>query len=232
MLEVKNLNMSYGIIPILWDINFKIKSHEFVSLIGPNGAGKTSLLKCIAGLAKHTGMITFFGERIDGLPPHIIARKGIVLVPEIILGVFPRLTVRENLMIGSYLNMEKFAENLEWVYNIFPRLKEREKQLAGTLSGGERQMLNIARALMSKPKLLMLDEPSTGLAPKIVGKIFKTIKEIQQRGISILLVEQNAFMSLKISDRSYVIEQGKISLEGKSEKLINDPKVKAAYMGI
>jgi len=234
MFKVENLNVFYDKSQVLFDINFNVEKGEIVSILGANNAGKSTLLKTIVGLVKpKTGSIFFMDKRTDGLPTCKITELGISLVPER-RRLFDRMTVLENLQLGAYVkrarkNMDK---NLRMVFDLFPILKERKNQLAGTLSGGEQQMLAIARGLMSDPSLLMLDEPSTGLAPKIVGKIFKTIKEIQQRGISILLVEQNAFMSLKISDRSYVIEQGKISLEGKSEKLINDPKVKAAYMGI
>lgn len=234
MLKIENLNVFYGKSQVLFDISLKVEKGEIVSVIGANNAGKSTLLKTIVGLVKSSsGSIFFMDKRTDGLPAYKITELGISLVPER-RRLFDRMTVLENLQLGAYVrrarkNMEK---NLRMAFELFPILEERRNQLAGTLSGGEQQMLAIARGLMSDPLLLMLDEPSTGLAPKIVDKIFKTIKEIQQHGISILLVEQNAFMSLKISDRSYVIEQGKISLEGKSEKLLNDPRVKAAYIGI
>jgi len=234
VLKIENLNVFYGKSQVLFDISLKVEKGEIVSVIGANNAGKSTLLKTIVGLVKSSsGSIFFMDKRTDGLPAYKITELGISLVPER-RRLFDRMTVLENLQLGAYVrrarkNMEK---NLRMAFELFPILEERRNQLAGTLSGGEQQMLAIARGLMSDPLLLMLDEPSTGLAPKIVDKIFKTIKEIQQHGISILLVEQNAFMSLKISDRSYVIEQGKISLEGKSEKLLNDPRVKAAYIGI
>jgi branched-chain amino acid transport system ATP-binding protein len=234
VLKIENLNVFYGKSQVLFDISLKVEKGEIVSVIGANNAGKSTLLKTIVGLVKSSsGSIFFMDKRTDGLPAYKITELGISLVPER-RRLFDRMTVLENLQLGAYVrrarkNMEK---NLRMAFDLFPILEERRNQLAGTLSGGEQQMLAIARGLMSDPLLLMLDEPSTGLAPKIVDKIFKTIKEIQQHGISILLVEQNAFMSLKISDRSYVIEQGKISLEGKSEKLLNDPRVKVAYIGI
>jgi branched-chain amino acid transport system ATP-binding protein len=234
VLKIENLNVFYGKSQVLFDISLKVEKGEMVSVLGANNAGKSSLLKTIVGLVKpSSGSIFFMDKRIDGLPAYKITELGISLVPER-RRLFDRMTVLENLQLGAYVrrarkNMEK---NLRMAFDLFPILEERRNQLAGTLSGGEQQMLAIARGLMSDPLLLMLDEPSTGLAPKIVDKIFKTIKEIQQHGISILLVEQNAFMSLKISDRSYVIEQGKIVLEGRSEKLLNDPKVKVAYIGM
>jgi branched-chain amino acid transport system ATP-binding protein len=234
VLEIENLNVFYGRSQVLFDISLKVEKGEIVSVLGANNAGKSTLLKTIVGLVKpSSGSIFFMDKRIDGLPAYKITELGISLVPER-RRLFDRMTVLENLQLGAYVrrarkNMEK---NLRMTFDLFPILEERRNQLAGTLSGGEQQMLAIARGLMSDPLLLMLDEPSTGLAPKIVDKIFKAIVEIQQRGISILLVEQNVFMSLKISDRSYVLEQGKISLEGMSEKLINDPRVKTAYMGI
>jgi branched-chain amino acid transport system ATP-binding protein len=234
VLKIENLNVFYGRSQVLFDISLKVEKGEIVSVLGANNAGKSTLLKTIVGLVKpSSGSIFFMDKRIDGLPAYKITELGISLVPER-RRLFDRMTVLENLQLGAYVrrarkNMEK---NLRMTFDLFPILEERRNQLAGTLSGGEQQMLAIARGLMSDPLLLMLDEPSTGLAPKIVDKIFKAIVEIQQRGISILLVEQNVFMSLKISDRSYVLEQGKISLEGMSEKLINDPRVKTAYMGI
>jgi branched-chain amino acid transport system ATP-binding protein len=212
VLKIENLNVFYGKSQVLFDISLKVEKGEMVSVLGANNAGKSSLLKTIVGLVKpSSGSIFFMDKRIDGLPAYKITELGISLVPER-RRLFDRMTVLENLQLGAYVrrarkNMEK---NLRMAFDLFPILEERRNQLAGTLSGGEQQMLAIARGLMSDPLLLMLDEPSTGLAPKIVDKIFKTIKEIQQHGISILLVEQNAFMSLKISDRSYVIEQGKI----------------------
>lgn len=234
MLKVENVDVFYDKSQVLFNINLYVEKEEIVSLLGSNNAGKSTLLKTIAGLLKpKTGAILFANKRIDGLPPYKITELGISLVPER-RRLFNYMTVLENLQIGAYpkkarRNMDK---NLRMVFDLFPVLDERRTQLAGTLSGGEQQMLAIARGLMSEPSFLMLDEPSTGLAPKIVEKIFRAVDEIRQQGISILLVEQNAFMSLKISDRSYVLEQGRITLEGESRKLINDSRLKSAYLGV
>lgn len=233
LLEVKELETSYGQLKVLWGISFKIDKGEIVSLLGPNGAGKTTTLKTIAGLVKEEkGDILFEGERINDLPPYERVKKGITLVPE---GgeLFPYMTVQENLDIGSYLPeaRKKKDENLEIVFNIFPRLKERRNQLAGTLSGGERRMLAIGRALMSSPKLIMFDEPSLGLAPNLAVEVLQTIKKLNEEGYTILLVEQNIKLSLKISHRAYILENGKIALEGSSDKIINNPHVKEAYLG-
>lgn len=233
LLKVSNLEASYGELKVLWGISFEIDKGEIVSILGPNGAGKTTTLKTIAGLVKEDkGDIVFDGERINDLLPYERVRKGISLVPE---GgeLFPYMTVQENLDIGAYLPeaRKKRDENLEMVFNIFPRLKERRKQLAGTLSGGERRMLAIGRALMSSPKLIMFDEPSLGLAPNLAVEVLNTIKELNKEGYTVLLVEQNVRLSLKISDRSYVLENGKIVLEGSSEEIASDPHVKQAYLG-
>ena len=233
LLEVKELETSYGQLKVLWGISFKIDKGEIVSLLGPNGAGKTTTLKTIAGLVKEEkGDILFEGERINDLPPYERVKKGITLVPE---GgeLFPYMTVQENLDIGSYLPeaRKKKDENLEIVFNIFPRLKERRNQLAGTLSGGERRMLAIGRALMSSPKLIMFDEPSLGLAPNLAVEVLQTIKKLNEEGYTILLVEQNIKLSLKISHRAYILENGKITLEGSSDNIINNPHVKEAYLG-
>ena len=233
LLEVKELETSYGQLKVLWGISFKIDKGEIVSLLGPNGAGKTTTLKTIAGLVKEEkGDILFEGERINDLPPYERVKKGITLVPE---GgeLFPYMTVQENLDIGSYLPeaRKKKDENLEIVFNIFPRLKERRNQLAGTLSGGERRMLAIGRALMSSPKLIMFDEPSLGLAPNLAVEVLQTIKKLNEEGYTILLVEQNIKLSLKISHRAYILENGKIALEGSSDNIINNPHVKEAYLG-
>lgn len=229
LLKVNNLEASYG---RLWGISPKVDKGEIVSIIGPNGAGKSTLLKTISGLIKEDkGDIIFDGEKINGLPPYERVKKGISLVPE---GgeLFSYITVQENLDIGAYLPeaRKKKDENLEIVFNVFPRLKERRKQLAGTLSGGERRMLAIGRALMSSPKLLMLDEPS--LAPNLAAEVLKIIKELNREGYTILLVEQNVRLSLKISDRSYVMENGRIVLEGSSSEIAKNPHVKQAYLGL
>lgn len=257
MLELFNLHTYYGKIEALKDINLKVEQDEIVTLIGANGAGKTTLLKTISGLLAHftplesprcssgdginpvtrpfltgfTGEIKFLGERISGLKAHQITKQGIVQVPE---GrkIFPLLTVKENLELGAYHKKKnEIKRNLEKVYHLFPVLQEREKQLGATLSGGEQQMLAIARALMAEPKLLMLDEPSMGLAPILVEKIFQIIKEINRESTTILLVEQNAYQALKIAHRGYVLETGKIILADTAENLLNNEEVKKAYLG-
>lgn len=234
MLAVKNVSASYGIIQILRDISFQVKEKEIVSIIGPNGAGKTTLVKTIIGLLQpEKGKISFKGENIEKLPPYERAKKGLILIPE---GreIFPRMTVEENLKLGAYTNNDKSAvkENKEKVYQIFPVLKKKEKALAQTLSGGEQQMLVICRSLMSNPKLLILDEPSLGLAPIIVEKVLDTVCKINEEGVTILLVEQNIRDSLDIADRGYVLEQGKIILEGKSKELLSSNHIKEVYMGL
>ncbi len=234
MLEIKSLEASYGELKVLWGINLEVGKGEIVALVGPNGAGKTTLLRTIVGVVKEDkGDIVFEGRRINDLPPYERVKLGISLVPE---GgeLFPYMTVQENLDIGAYLPeaRKKYHENLEFVFTLFPRLKERRNQLAGTLSGGERQMLAIGRALMSSPKILMFDEPSLGLAPNLALNVLKTIQELNKEGYTILLVEQNVRLALKISSRGYVIENGRIVLKGSSEELLNDPHVKKAYLGL
>ncbi len=233
MLEVKDLCVSYGGIKALRGINMQVADKKIVSLIGANGAGKSTLLRSISGLVKaQSGSIKFDGEEILGQSIDKICKKGIALVPE---GrrVFTDLTVAENLKIGAYLRNDKdgIAKDLEWVYELFPRLKERNWQFAGTLSGGEQQMLAVGRALMSRPKLLMMDEPSLGLAPLIVQQIFSIIEEINKKGVTILLIEQNANMALKAADTAYVLETGDITLSGSGESLLADEKVREAYLG-
>lgn len=235
LLNVKDLNVSYGDLQILHDINMKVNKHEIVTVIGANGAGKTTLLKTIAGLIKPREGEIFYQEiKLKSLPPHKIAEIGITYVPE---GrrPFPYLTVEENLKLGAYTKRARMRinENLEFVFNLFPILKERRGQLAYSLSGGEQQMLAIGRALMSSPELIMFDEPSLGLAPKIVDMIFDIIKKInQEEGITILLVEQNAHIALELADRGYVLETGRIVLEGESIELKNNDQVRKAYLGI
>ena len=234
MLEIKSLEASYGELKVLWGINLEVGKGEIVALVGPNGAGKTTLLRTIVGVVKEDkGDIVFEGRRINDLPPYERVKLGISLVPE---GgeLFPYMTVQENLDIGAYLPeaRRKYYENLEFVFTLSPRLKERRNQLAGTLSGGERQMLAIGRALMSSPKILMFDEPSLGLAPNLALNVLKTIQELNKEGYTILLVEQNVRLALKISSRGYVIENGRIVLKGSSEELLNDPHVKKAYLGL
>ncbi|HCJ66644.1 MAG TPA: ABC transporter ATP-binding protein [Elusimicrobia bacterium] len=231
MLELFNIHTYYGEIEALKGINLKVEEGEIVTLIGANGAGKTTLLKTISGLLTHTsGEIRFLDEKISGLKAHQITKYGIVQVPE---GrkIFPLLTVKENLEIGAYRKKNGVKENLEKVYQLFPVLKEREKQLGATLSGGEQQMLAIGRGLMAEPKILMLDEPSMGLAPILVEKIFQIIKEINQQGTTILLVEQNAYQALNIAARGYVLETGKIVLSDTAKNLLNNEAVKKAYLG-
>jgi branched-chain amino acid transport system ATP-binding protein len=234
MLEIKNLAVSYGAIKALHDVSLSVKSGSIVTLIGSNGAGKSTTLRAISGLVKPTsGEILYDGQNIAGLPAHQIVARGLSHVPEGRM-VFANLTVHENLMMGAYLQRDKavIAAELELVFKTFPRLKEREKQVAGTLSGGEQQMLAIGRALMSKPKFLMMDEPSLGIAPLLVKTIFEKIVEINRtHGITILLVEQNANLALEISKYGYVLETGKIILQNESAALRQDPKVRSAYLG-
>jgi len=234
LLEVEGIDVFYGELQALWGVSLKVDEGEFVALIGPNGAGKTTTLKAISGLLKPAkGQIVFDGKDITGLPPHTIAAMGIAHVPE---GrqIFPGLTVLENLKIGAYVRRarEKFEESLEFVFSLFPRLKERRNQIAGTLSGGERQMLAIARGLMSRPKLLMLDEPSLGLAPKLVLEVMDTLKRLHGEGLTILLVEQNVKYALELADRAYVLETGRVVMEGPGRELLEDPRIKSAYLGI
>jgi branched-chain amino acid transport system ATP-binding protein len=231
ILEVKDLHVSYGGIKAVKDISFEVPRGEVVTLIGANGAGKSSTLRSIVGLVKpESGSIQFEGAELAGLPTDQIVSKGITLVPE---GrrVFPDLTVLENLKIGAYMRKDSLEEDLKWVHDLFPRLKERSWQLAGTLSGGEQQMLAIGRALMSKPELIMMDEPSLGLAPIIVQGVFDIIREINKQGVTILLVEQNANMALKAANKGYVMETGRITLTGTGAELLENEEVKAAYLG-
>lgn len=235
MLEVDRIRVMYDKALILRDVEVSVRHGEIVALIGSNGAGKTTTLKAIAGLAKiSSGRIVFEGNRIDTMPPYKRASLGLVLVPEG-RGLFPRMTVEENLEIGAYLrrDREEVYRDLEYVFSLFPVLRERRRQLAGTLSGGEQQMLAIAKGLMARPRLLMLDEPSVGLAPRVVDQIFDTIREIsRERGISVLIAEQNAYAALSISDRAYVLENGAVALAGESRELMEDPRVKTLYLGL
>lgn len=234
MLNVKNINVYYGDLQVLFDVSLTVNKGEFCAIIGSNNAGKTTLLKTISGLIKpKTGCIEFNGRKIEGAMPHHIVEQGIVLVPEGRL-IFSNMTVLENLYVGSYLKNAKQEreKKLQEVYELFPILKERKNQIARTLSGGEQQMLAIARALMSSPRLLLIDEPSWGLAPLIVKKIFDLLKYLNERGLTILLVEQNVHVALKYSDRAFVLESGRIVMEGVSEELIGNEYVKKAYLGI
>ena len=231
MLEIKDLSVSYGGIKAVKDISFVVPKGEVVTLIGANGAGKSSTLRSIVGLVKpESGSILFEGSELAGLSTDQIVSRGITLVPE---GrrVFPDMTVLENLKIGAYMRKDSLEEDLKWVHDLFPRLKERSWQLAGTLSGGEQQMLAIGRALMSKPDLIMMDEPSLGLAPLIVQSVFDIIREINRQGVTILLVEQNANMALKAANLGYVMETGRITMTGTGAELLENEEVKSAYLG-
>ncbi len=232
LLEVKNIKVYYGNINAIKDISFEVNEGEIVTLIGANGAGKSSILNTVAGLIKpKSGEIIFDGQGIIGIPAHKIVSKGMALCPE---GrrIFQQLSVKENLEMGSYTRpVNEVSESIEKVYELFPRLKERYKQIAGTLSGGEQQMLAMGRALMSKPRLMMLDEPSMGLAPILVEQIFDIINNLHKSGTTILLVEQNAQMALSIADRGYVMETGRIVTGGTGKELLRDDAVKKAYLG-
>ena len=231
ILKVEHINVYYGNIHAIKDISFEVNEGEIVTLIGANGAGKSSTLNTVSGLLRSkTGSITFIGENISHTPAFKIVGKGLAMVPE---GrrIFQPMTVRENLDMGAYTNNGSIDSKLEAVYEQFPRLKEREKQVAGTLSGGEQQMLAMGRALMSSPKLLMLDEPSMGLAPILVEQIFDIISALHKRGTTILLVEQNAQAALAVADRGYVLETGKIVMEGNGAELLSSPAIKKAYLG-
>ena len=233
MLEVTGLHVAYGGIQAVRSITFHVNEGETVALIGANGAGKTSTLKAIARVLDAVGGdVHFCGEKISKIAPHYVIRKGIALVPEG-RGVFPRLSVQENLRMGAFVRDDKagIEQDLQKVFAYFPRLRERESQLAGTLSGGEQQMLAIGRALMGRPKLLLLDEPSMGLAPIMVQKIFEVIRAVAAEGMTILLIEQNAKLALESSRRAYVMESGEITLTDDSAALLSSPKVRAAYLG-
>lgn len=233
MLEIRNVSGGYGLVQILWDVSFKVNEKEIVSIIGPNGAGKTTLVRTIAGLLPATaGSIRFNGTNIENLPPYEIVKRGITLIPE---GreIFPRMTVEENLQLGAYTIRDKAKVNAikQHVYEIFPVLRKKEKALAQTLSGGEQQMLVICRSLMSNPHLLILDEPSLGLAPIVVEKVLDTLRMINEDGVTILLVEQNIRDSLNLANRAYVLEEGKIIIEGQGRELLSNDHIKEVYLG-
>ncbi|MCF2557378.1 MAG: ABC transporter ATP-binding protein [Bacteroidales bacterium] len=231
ILKVENLNVYYGSIHAVKGISFEVNQGEIVTLIGANGAGKSTTLNTITGLLhSRTGSVTFLGETLGKVPPHKVVSKGLALVPE---GrrVFLQMTVEENLEMGAFTRSGTAAEDMEQVYTLFPRLKERRRQIAGTLSGGEQQMLAMGRALMSRPKLLMLDEPSMGLAPILVEQIFDIIRDLHQAGTTILLVEQNAQAALSVADRGYVLETGRIVTSGTGKELLTSPAIKKAYLG-
>jgi branched-chain amino acid transport system ATP-binding protein len=233
MLTIENISVNYGAIEALRSVSMHVEKGEVVTLIGANGAGKTTTLRTITGLLEpRSGRIMFEGEDISGKPTHKLVARGISMSPEG-RGVFANLSVRENLQMGAYLqkNRSEIASGMKRVYEMFPRLKERETQKAGTLSGGEQQMLAMGRALMSRPRLLLLDEPSLGLAPLVVHTIFQAIEEIKSTGTTILLVEQNAKAALGHSDRAYVLETGEIVMDGISKDIANDPRIKEAYLG-
>jgi branched-chain amino acid transport system ATP-binding protein len=233
LLELKGLQVAYGGIHAVKGIDLTVAQGELVCLIGANGAGKTTTLKGITGLQPvKSGTIHYAGEDITGKPAFELVRKGLSMVPEG-RGVFGALTIEENLAMGAYARNDRAAirDDVERVFGLFPRLKERRKQTAGTLSGGEQQMLAMGRALMSRPKLLLLDEPSMGLAPLMVQKVFETVLTVSREGVTILLIEQNAKLALEVSGRGYVMESGEITLHGEAKQLLSDPKVRAAYLG-
>jgi len=234
MLRVEKLNFAYGDLKVLWDVDLEVNEGEIVTVVGANGAGKSTTLKNISRLVKPvSGTLTFRGRDLTRMQPHQVVEAGLVQVPE---GrrIFPEMTVMENLRMGSYAKATRAdrQKNLDWVFELFPRLKEREKQLGGTMSGGEQQMLAIARGLMANPKILLLDEPSLGLSPLLVKNIFDIIIGINRQGVTILLVEQNAYQSLRISHRAYVMETGRVVLTGKGDELLNDDHIKKAFLGM
>jgi branched-chain amino acid transport system ATP-binding protein len=233
MLEVKNLNVSYGITPILRDVSFNIRQGEIIALLGSNGAGKTTLVNTIMGMLKPvSGDIVFQGEHIENMPPHEIVKRGVAQVPE---GrkIFPYISVRDNLFLGAFSKeaWSKRNDSAEWVYSLFPLLKERRNMPARTLSGGEQQMLVIGRGLMSHPRLIMVDEPSLGLAPKLLSEVYNILRKFREEKITTLISEQNARQALTISDRGYVLENGRVVLTDSSDKLLGSELVKEAYLG-
>lgn len=234
MLNVNSIDVFYGKFQALWDVSFRVEKGETVAIVGANSAGKSTILRSISGtLRPKRGSIEFLGERVDKLQPHVITKNGLCQVPE---GrrLFPYMTVIDNLRAGAYGGeaRQKYHESVEEVLSLFPILKERTRQIAGTLSGGEQQMLAIARALMSRPKLLMLDEPSLGLAPILIERIFDSLKELKNRGVTILLVEQKTDKALEMADRAYILEVGRITKEGKGKELLADDHIRRAYLGI
>jgi len=233
MLELKDLNAGYDFLQILWDVSLQVSEGELVALIGPNGAGKTTTLRTISGLlAPKSGDVLFKGQSIGRMSAHAVSRLGISYISEE-LNLFTNMSVRENLLLGAYAvnDKKKELEALEFVYQLFPRLEEREKQLAGTMSGGERKMLAIARGMMSNPHLMLVDEPSLGLAPYLVADVFDSLKRLKERGVTILLVEQRVNTTLEITDRAYVLEHGRVVLEGPSDQIKTNEHVRKAYLG-
>lgn len=234
MLELKNINVAYGYLQVIWDVSFKINEGEIVAILGPNGAGKTTTLKSIAGLLKpKSGSIIFNGTDITGSETNNLIKLGLAFIPEE-RNLFPSMSVLENLLMGAFIikDKAKINQNLEYVFSLFPRLAERKKQYAGTMSGGERQMLAIARGLMASPKMIMLDEPSIGLSPQNVLLVFETITKLRAEKVTTLIVEQNVNTTLKVADRAYVMEQGSIAMEGSSASLAANDHVRRMYLGI
>jgi branched-chain amino acid transport system ATP-binding protein len=230
MLTVTDLNVFHGNLQVVWDLNLHVAKGELVTMIGPNGAGKTTTVETLTGLNRNaSGSIIFEGENILGLHPYDLFKKGLALVPEK-REIFPKMPVIENLLLGR-ISPDESEKTLEHIYKLFPILKEREHQMAGTLSGGEQQMLAIGRALMSKPRLLILDEPSTGLSPLLVGQVFRSLEQLGREGMTILLLEQNVRNALDMCNRGYVLENGRIVKEGKAKELMRDPHVQKAYLG-
>jgi branched-chain amino acid transport system ATP-binding protein len=233
LLELKSLDSGYGFLQVLWDVSLSVDEGEFVALIGPNGAGKSTTLKTIAGLVEpQGGEILYEGNEIGGMEGHLVCRKGIAFISEE-LNLFVNMTVKENLEMGAFTidDPAKQAENLKFVYELFPRLHEREGQFAGTLSGGERKMMAIGRGIMSGPRLMLVDEPSLGLAPQLTNEVFRALRTLNKRGTTIFLVEQNVGKTLKTTSRAYILEKGKIVLQGKSADLADDEHVRKIYLG-
>ena len=233
LLKISNLKVAYGGIHAIKGIDLEIRDGELVTLIGANGAGKTTTMKAITGLQGWAGgEVQYLGKSIKGVPSHVLLRQGLAMVPEG-RGVFARMTITENLQMGAYSREDAsgIADDIERMFQIFPRLKERANQLAGTMSGGEQQMLAMARALMSQPRLLLLDEPSMGLSPIMVQKIFEVVRDISAQGVTVLLVEQNASLALQAADRAYVMDSGLITMNGDAKQMLDDPKVREAYLG-
>jgi branched-chain amino acid transport system ATP-binding protein len=233
MLKIKGLQVNYGGIQAVKGVDMEVRQGELVTLIGANGAGKTTTMKAITGLkAFSAGDIEYDGKSIKGVPTHELLKHGLAMVPEG-RGIFARMSIVENMQMGAYLrnDTEQIKQDVERMFGFFPRLKERATQLAGTLSGGEQQMLAMARAILSKPKLLLLDEPSMGLSPIMVEKIFEVVRTISKEGITVLLVEQNARLALQAADRGYVMDSGTVTMEGDAKQMLDDPKVRAAYLG-
>ncbi|ONB49588.1 ABC transporter ATP-binding protein [Burkholderia pseudomallei] len=233
MLKIKGLQVNYGGIQAVKGVDMEVRQGELVTLIGANGAGKTTTMNAITGLKPYSaGDIEYDGQSIKGVPPHELLKRGLAMVPEG-RGIFARMSIIENMQMGAYLrnDNEQIKKDVERMFGFFPRLKERATQLAGTLSGGEQQMLAMSRAILSKPKLLLLDEPSMGLSPIMVEKIFEVVREISKEGITVLLVEQNARLALQAADRGYVMDSGTVTMEGDAKQMLDDPKVRAAYLG-